>query len=152
MLPTIVRRLGHQRWFARFFRWLVPADRLLARLTRGRVVALRLVPSLLLTTTGRRSGRPRTTPLLSVPDGDAYVVTGSNWGQAHQPAWALNLLADPNATVTVDGRAVPVRARLVTGAERDRLWSLLVAEWPAYETYRRRAGRREIMVFRLERG
>ncbi|MDW5323961.1 nitroreductase/quinone reductase family protein [Plantactinospora sp. KLBMP9567] len=146
-----VRRLGHSRWFAACTPVLVPVDRLVARLTRGRVVALGLVPSLLITTTGRRSGRPRSNPLLYVPDGDAFVVTGSNWGRPEQPAWALNLLADPSATVTVEGTRIPVRARLAEGAERERLWNLLVAEWPAYRTYVRRAGGRDIRVFRLER-
>ncbi|MFB9234363.1 nitroreductase/quinone reductase family protein [Plantactinospora siamensis] len=150
MLRSLARRLGHEAWFAAAFRWLVPADRLVGRLTGGRVVALGLVPSLLLTTTGRRSGQPRETPLLALPDGDAFVVAGSNWGQQHQPAWALNLLANPAGTVTVGGRRIPVRGRRVTGAERDRLWAMLVAEWPAYQTYARRAAGRDIVVFRLE--
>lgn len=130
-------------------RLLVPVDRLVGRLTRGRVVALGLVPSLVVTTIGRRSGQPRSNPLLYVPDGDAYVVIGSNWGQTHQPAWALNLLADPAAEVDVRGRRLPVRAELATGAERERLWQLLVTEWPAYRAYVQRAGGREIRIFRL---
>jgi deazaflavin-dependent oxidoreductase (nitroreductase family) len=150
VLGSLTRRLGHHRWFGAAARVVVPADRLVGRLTRGRVVALGLIPSLILTTTGRRSGQPRRNPVLYVPDGDAFVVIGSNWGQAHHPAWALNLLAEPAATVTVKGASIPVRARLVTGAERDRLWRLLVAEWPAYETYVRRAGGRAIRIFRLE--
>ncbi|MFC7550199.1 nitroreductase family deazaflavin-dependent oxidoreductase [Plantactinospora sp. GCM10030261] len=149
-LGRLARRLGHEGWFAAAARLLVPADRFVGKLTRGRVLALGLIPSLILTTTGRRSGKPRSNPLLYVPDGDAYIVVGSNWGQAHQPAWALNLLADPAATVTAKGVVVPVRARVATGAERDRLWRKLVAEWPPYETYVRRAGGREIRVFRLE--
>jgi deazaflavin-dependent oxidoreductase (nitroreductase family) len=149
-LGRLARHLGHRRWFAATGRLLVPADRLVGRLTRGRVVALGLIPSLVLTTTGRRSGQPRSSPLLYVPDGDAFVVAGSNWGQRQHPAWVHNLAADPRATVTVGGRRVPVRARLVTGAERDRLWGMLVAEWPAYRTYRARAGARPIRVFRLE--
>ncbi|MEV4202481.1 nitroreductase/quinone reductase family protein [Micromonospora globbae] len=149
---AVTRRLGHHRWFAAVARLLVPADRAVGRLTRGRVVALGLVPSLILTTTGRRSGQPRSTPLLYVRDEDAYVVVGSNWGQPHQPGWSLNLLADPAAEVTVRGRRVPVRAEVVTGPERDRLWQRLVTEWPAYRTYVRRAGDREIRVFRLVPG
>lgn len=149
-LGKLARRLGHQRWFSVVARFLVPVDRLVGRLTRGRIVALGLIPSLIITTTGRRSGQPRSNPLLYVPDGDAFVVIGSNWGRQHHPAWALNLLADPTATVTVAGRTVPVRARLATGAERDRLWQLLVTEWPAYRTYLARAGGRDVRIFRLE--
>jgi deazaflavin-dependent oxidoreductase (nitroreductase family) len=150
-LVGAVRALGHRRWFATLGRALVPADRVVGRLTKGRSVALGLrgLPSMLLTTTGRRTGQPRTQPLLYARDGDGYVVIGSNWGQARQPAWALNLVADPMAVVTLDGRQLPVRAARATGADRERLLGLLLAVWPAYETYRRRAGDREAMVFRL---
>jgi deazaflavin-dependent oxidoreductase (nitroreductase family) len=150
VLQRIAGRLGHRRWFAAAARPLVPADRLVGRLTRGRVVALGLAPALIITTTGRRSGRPRSSPLLYVRDGDGYAVVGSNWGQAAGPAWARNLLADPRATVAVGGRVIAVRARVLTGPDRDRLWRLLVRQWPPYETYARRAGGRDIPLFRLE--
>jgi deazaflavin-dependent oxidoreductase (nitroreductase family) len=147
------RKLGHTPWFARIGRALVPFDRALGRLTKGRYVAfgMRDVPSLLITTTGRTSRLPRTNPLLYVPDGDAFVVVGSNWGQDTQPAWALNLIADPQAVVTLKGKELPVRATVATGAERERLWELLVTMWPAYATYQQRAGQRDIKVFRLIR-
>ncbi|SCF31781.1 deazaflavin-dependent oxidoreductase, nitroreductase family [Micromonospora viridifaciens] len=148
-LRALARRLGHRKWFAAALRPLVPADRLIGRLTKGRVVALGLVPSLVLTTTGRRSGKPRSNPLLYVPAGDAYVVIGSNWGQRQQPSWSLNLLAQPAAEVDLRGRRIPVRAELVGGDERERLFERLVAEWPAYRTYVARAGDREVRVFRL---
>ena len=130
---------------------MVPLDRLLSRATRGQVVALHIdgLPSLLITTTGRRSGEPRSNPLLYAPDGDGYVVIGSNWGQQHHPAWSGNLLADPTATVTLAGKEIPVRATLATGAERERLFALLLAVWPAYQTYTDRASERSIRVFRL---
>jgi deazaflavin-dependent oxidoreductase (nitroreductase family) len=150
-MQAIARWLGSQAWFARLFRWVVPVDLAVSRLSRGRLITFGAIPALLLTTTGRRSGRPRTTPLGYVTDGDAWVVAGSNWGQPHHPDWALNLRADPLATVTVDGRRVPVRASLAYGPERERLWALLVRAWPAYDSYQRRTGDREIMVFRLAR-
>lgn len=151
-VAAVLRRLGHQRWFARLGRAYVPLDTALGKLTRGRFVALsgRSLPSLLLTTTGRRTGQARTVPLLYAPDGDAFVVIGSNWGQRHQPAWSGNLLATPEATVTVGGRVVAVRARQVTGDERDDLFERLLGVWPAYHTYQTRAGDRELRVFRLE--
>ncbi|HET6212885.1 MAG TPA: nitroreductase/quinone reductase family protein [Micromonosporaceae bacterium] len=149
-LTSLAQRLGHRPWFARVFRGLVPLDRAVGRLTRGRFVALGLVPSLLLTTTGRRTGRSRTCPLLYVRDGDAYVVIGSNWGRPGQPAWSGNLLTDPVATVTVGGTAIPVRATLVRGADRDRLRTRLLAEWPAYATYEQRAAGRRLRIFRLD--
>ncbi|WFE38979.1 nitroreductase family deazaflavin-dependent oxidoreductase [Micromonospora sp. WMMD998] len=148
-LVSLTRRLGHQQWFATTMRVLVPADRLIGRLTKGRVVAFGLVPTLVLTSTGRRSGKPRSNPLLYVPDGDAYVVIGSNWGQRHHPSWTFNLLAQPAAEIDVRGRRIPVRAEQVVGADRDRLFDRLVHEWPAYRTYVKRAAGREIKVFRL---
>lgn len=129
---------------------LVPVDRLIGRLTAGRFVALRIAPSLMLTTTGRRSGLPRTNPLTYARDGDGYVVIGSNWGRPRQPAWALNLLADPTAVVRLGGREIAVRARLTTGEERERLFALLLREWPAYATYVERAAGRDIPVFVLD--
>ena len=150
LLRRPFRHLGHRRWFAATGRLLVPVDRLVSRLTHGRVTGFGIAPSLLITTTGRRSGLARTNPLVYVRDGDCYAVVGSNWGQTHPPAWALNLLADPAAVVTLRGGRRPVRARLVEGEERERLWRRLVETWPAYETYVSRAGGREIPVFRLE--
>lgn len=129
---------------------LVPVDRVVATLTGGRVVAMRLAPALLLVTTGRRSGQTRTTPLLYAPDGDGFLVVGSNWGGPRHPGWALNLRAEPYATVTVNGVTTPVTARLLHGAEREDAWQRLVRIWPAYQTYARRAGR-ALYVFRLER-
>jgi deazaflavin-dependent oxidoreductase (nitroreductase family) len=150
VLARLASHLGHRAWFAAAVRPLVPVDRFIGRVTQGRLVALGLAPSLMITTTGRRSGRPRSNPVLYVRDGDGYAVAGSNWGQAVDPAWALNLRADPRATVTVGGRVLYVRARAVTGPERDRLWRLLVRLWPPYETYAERARGREIPLFRLE--
>jgi deazaflavin-dependent oxidoreductase (nitroreductase family) len=146
----LLRRLGHQRWFAWVGRRVTPLDRWVRRRTRGRwsLSGDRTTPALLLTTTGRRSGLPRTQPLLYARDGEGYVVVGSNWGQSGHPAWSANLIAEPAAVVDVDGRRIPVRASLSSGADRDRQWALLEQVWPAYATYDRRAGR-ELRVFRL---
>jgi|SRR3954468_11191280 deazaflavin-dependent oxidoreductase (nitroreductase family) len=147
----LLRRLGSRRWFAALGRRLTPLDRGLYRLTRGRwsVLGPNRLPTLLITTTGRRSGLPRTQELLYARDGDGYVLVGSNWGQAHHPAWSANLLARPTARVTIGHREFDVRATLATGAERDRLWQLALRIWPGYAAYAERAGGREIRVFRL---
>jgi deazaflavin-dependent oxidoreductase (nitroreductase family) len=153
-LSVAVKRLGHQRWLAVVGRRFVPLDRWLLRHGRWRSVApsrLALPPSLLLTTTGRRSGQPRSQPLLYAVDGDGWVVIGSNWGQTRHPGWSANLLADPAAEIILDGASIPVRARLVTGTERDRLWQLLLPRWPAYRSYEQRAGGRDLRIFRLAR-
>ncbi len=148
----IAARLGRHRWFSALGRRVVPLDLAIQRRTRGRLGLLRLVgqPFLLLTTTGRVRGRARSVPLLYVPDGVDFVVVGSNWGGLAHPAWSSNLLAHPRALVRERGHDVAVRARLVTGAERDRLWRELIApSWPAYDDYDERSGDREIRVFRL---
>ena len=152
VLAKLARRLGRYEWFSAVGRALVRADRWVGRRTHGRFVALGLrdLPSLLITTTGRKTGLPRTNPLLYAQDGDAFVVIGSNWGQAHHPGWSANLLAHPEAVVTLGGRSVPVRARLIEGAERERLRELLLRVWPAYATYEQRAQGRQLRVFRLE--
>ena len=148
---ALLRRLGNHRWFAALGRRLTPLDRRLYRLTGGRwsVIGRHELPTLLITTTGRRSGLPRTQPLLYARDGDGYVVIGSNWGQAHHPAWSANLLARPAARVTVGDREFDVSATLATGAERDRLWQLVRRVWPGYAAYAQRAEGRELRIFRL---
>ncbi len=96
---------------------------------------------LLLTTTGRRSGKRRTVPLLYVPDGDAFVVVASFGGHDAHPAWYLNLRANPAATVQMGNRLTNVHAEALTGDARDRLWTSLVAVYPGYQKYRTRTDR-----------
>ena len=105
---------------------------------------------LLLTTRGRRTGLERVQPLLYVPDGDRFVVVGSNGGDDRPPAWWLNLQADPAAQVQVDRAHHRVRARQARGAELDALWARLEQSYRYYADYRRRTSR-EIPVVILER-
>jgi deazaflavin-dependent oxidoreductase (nitroreductase family) len=105
---------------------------------------------LLLTTTGRSSGEQRTTPLIHRVDGDRWVVVASKGGAPEHPAWYENLLADPTATIQVNGDTVPVYARVAEGDERTRLWSLMLEQWPAYDGYQGKTDR-EIPVVILER-
>ena len=79
-------------------------------------------PVLLLTTTGRKSGQPRTAPVLYLGDGDRFVVINTNAGNQKTPAWSLNLKANPDAEVEVKGKRTKVRARLAEGEERAELW------------------------------
>ena len=103
-----------------------------------------------LTTTGRRTGRARRVTLYAfeTPDG-ALVVTGSRGGKAHDPRWALNLRDHAQATVKVGREERAVKAREVSGKERERLWALVTGEFPLYETYQRRT-KRVIPLFVLE--
>ncbi|MBP2472960.1 deazaflavin-dependent oxidoreductase (nitroreductase family) [Crossiella equi] len=150
---NVVAALGKQEWFARMGRKLVPLDVKVQEATGGRLSVSRLVglPALLLTTTGRKTGRPRSVPLVYVPYGEDLVVTASNWGQEHHPAWSANLLANPDAEAVVHAVRHQVRARLVTGEERARVWREIVRLWPAYEVYAGRAGNREIRLFLLSK-
>ncbi len=147
----MLQRLGHRPWFARVGRALVPVDRVLQRVSRGRIggIGPSVFPELLLTTTGRTSGLPRQVPLLYARDGDTLVVVASNWGQQHHPAWSGNLLAHPAATVEIRGKERPVTARLASPQEKSRVWPLVLQVWPAYDTYAERSGR-DLRVFLLE--
>jgi deazaflavin-dependent oxidoreductase (nitroreductase family) len=108
------------------------------------------LPVVMLTTTGRQSGRKSTVPVLGIPDGAHLAVIASNYGQERHPAWYHNLIANPLATVAIRGVGKPVRASLATGQERERLWALGTQIYPAWTSYRRRAANREIGVFVLE--
>lgn len=148
-----VRKVATSRGFRRVAPKVVPPlDRAVHRLTGGRVsVSQAIVPSLVLTTTGRRSGLPRQTPLACLPEGDRrWYVVGSNFGKEHHPAWTANLLAHPEAEVAVRGRSVPVRATLLSEDERAAVWPRLLDVWPAYDDYTALSGR-ELRVFRLDR-
>jgi deazaflavin-dependent oxidoreductase (nitroreductase family) len=131
-------------------RSLMPLDRKLLVRTEGRRTVLGPLgaPILLLETTGRRSGRPRLSPLLFARDGDRVIVVGSNFGQAHHPAWTGNLLAEPNAVVVVGGRRIPVTATLLEGDAADAAYRKMVELTPVYASYRGRTDR-VIRVFRL---
>jgi deazaflavin-dependent oxidoreductase (nitroreductase family) len=105
---------------------------------------------LLLTTTGRVSGRERTTPLIYRNDDDSWVVIASKGGSADHPDWYKNLEVHPDATIQVKSERVPVRARTAKKEERTRLWQLMTEDWPQYDDYQRKTDR-EIPVVVLER-
>lgn len=134
--------------------WLIktatPLDRKVLIRSRGRFTVLGPIgaPLLLLTTTGKKSGLPRTTPLLYARDGESLVVAGSNFGQAHHPAWTGNLMQAPRATVTLAGKDIPVHTEHLSGQEAERAYQLMVDLTRTYDAYRSRTDR-EIRVFRL---
>jgi deazaflavin-dependent oxidoreductase (nitroreductase family) len=103
---------------------------------------------LLLSTTGRKSGEPRTTPLIHRTDGDRFIVVASKGGAPEHPSWYENLLADPDATIEVLAEKIPVRATTASGEERSRLWSLMTEVWPAYDEYTQKTDREiPVVVF-----
>ncbi|MFS8200539.1 nitroreductase family deazaflavin-dependent oxidoreductase [Streptomyces sp. CWNU-52B] len=156
--------MSSTRGFAKVAPHVVPAlDRAVHRLTRGKVLlSAQMLPGVILTARGARSGLPRRTPLACMPEertgedagagavAGSWVLIGSNFGRTDHPAWTANLLAHPDAEINWQGRDIPVTARLLSGPEREAAWRALLEFWPPYATYQSRV-EREIRVFRISR-
>ncbi len=106
--------------------------------------------TLILTTTGRRSGDPRSTPLIYGRHGEDYLVVASKGGADEPPAWYRNLEARPQAEIQVKAERFKVRARNASAEEKPELWRTMTAQWPAYDDYQNKT-KREIPVVVLER-
>jgi deazaflavin-dependent oxidoreductase (nitroreductase family) len=137
------------------FSWLgrrvfAPVDTWLYPRMHGLVVSTgpAVLPLLLLTTIGRKSGRRRSVPVLYLTDGDRLVIVASNWGRPGHPAWSANLLAHPAADAEIGKRQLRVRACLVSGDEKMVLWPKLLALCPVWQTYADRSGR-DLRIFSL---
>lgn len=158
--PHAVRRiaapLSRTTWFRRFaVTVLPPVERLVSKISGGRIqLTAALVPSLVLHTVGAQSGEPRDAPLMYTADGKgrAYVA-GTNWAGPKHPAWTNNLLAHPDAAITVRGKRLRIHATLVPDDERDAAWAIMEAQWPDYREYERDSGRiARIFLLRPVRG
>lgn len=147
--PTF-QRMSAAPWFAKVAPKIVPKmDRALHKVSGGRfLMGQMLIPSLVLTTTGSVSGEPRQAPLACMPDGDGWIVVGSNFGREKHPAWTGNLLKQPKAQVSYLGKTTSVTGRLLEGEERAEVWGKLQKHWPVYDSYVERVDR-ELRVFRL---
>ena len=123
----------------------------LIRLTRGRIGGTSLygAPIMLLTVTGRKTGEPRTTPLLYLEDGANLITVASKGGSARHPVWYRNLLAHPDVEVEIGTKHRAMRARTANADEKPRLWSRLTAMYPPYDGYQARTTR-DIPVVILE--
>jgi deazaflavin-dependent oxidoreductase (nitroreductase family) len=108
------------------------------------------VPTLLLTTTGSQSGKPRTLPLIYGRDGERYLIVASRGGAPDHPGWYNNLVANPKVQLQVAADKFTARASTAKGAERARLWQTMKKIWPAYDEYQTKTSR-EIPVVVLER-
>ncbi|MFJ9740589.1 nitroreductase/quinone reductase family protein [Streptomyces sp. NPDC101166] len=148
----LVQKMSSAPAFAKVAPHVIPAlDRAVHRLTRGKVLlSAQMLPGVVLTATGARSGRPRRTPLACMPEegGRSWLLVGSNFGRPGHPAWTANLLAHPDAEISFKGADLPVTARLLTGRERAAAWQAALAFWPPYATYQARV-EREIRLFRI---
>jgi deazaflavin-dependent oxidoreductase (nitroreductase family) len=109
-----------------------------------------LLPTLLLTSVGRKSGEPRPLPLIYKKVGDNYVIIASKGGAPAHPAWYLNLVAEPNCQVQAGRDETDATARTASGSEREDLWAQLAEVYPPYNDYQKSAGDREIPVVVLE--
>jgi deazaflavin-dependent oxidoreductase (nitroreductase family) len=150
LLTPLAIRIGAIPWMPRLLPQIVWTDRLLQRLTRGRLTILDIagLPNLVLTVVGRKSGLPRSTPLLCVPDGDTWLIAGSYFGGPDMPVWVGNLRAAGTATIRYDGEVVDVAAEELEGGDRDTAWRVMLRTWPNFARYEERTDRR-IPVFRL---
>ncbi len=109
-----------------------------------------LLPTLLLTTKGRKSGEPRALPLIYGTVGDSYVVIASKGGMPKHPLWYLNLEAEPECELQVGAKRVSARARVAEGEERDRLWTQMAGIYAPYDDYQKSAAQRTIPVVVLD--
>ncbi len=151
-LRRVVGRIAATDAFRRNGPRLTPVvDGLALRLSGGRwTFSDAVLPVVVLTTIGSRSGLPRTVPLAALRDGQDFVVVGSNFGRERHPAWSTNLLANPEARASFRGEEFAVRAELLDDSERDRIWPDLLAQWPLFDRYAETSGR-DLRVFRLRR-
>lgn len=135
-----------------YARSLHHVDRVLYTLTRGRATFtswLTGLPVVMLTTTGARSGQPRTLPVLGIPVDGRLIVIASNYGQDRNPAWYYNLRAQPKASIIFEGTRRDVVARELGGEEREHWYARGMDIYPGWASYRERAAHRQIPVIEL---
>jgi deazaflavin-dependent oxidoreductase (nitroreductase family) len=138
-------------WF--FSKTLATMDRAFHKLTKGRTSVPQLLaglPVMFVTTRGRKSGTPRTTPLIAVPTGDSLALIGTNFGQTPTPGWVFNLEADPSARVRYRDAELDLVVRPATDDERADVWKTASTVYPGYDKYQQRITGRDIRIFVLE--
>jgi deazaflavin-dependent oxidoreductase (nitroreductase family) len=136
-----------------FQRALYPMDKMMYKSTHGRVTVAGLLgglPVIMLTTTGAKTGKPRSMPLIGFPTGDSLTVLGTNFGQKPTPGWVYNLRGNAAASVGYRDHMVDVTARRATDVETDEAFRLAATVYPGYKNYRSRATNREILAFVLD--
>jgi deazaflavin-dependent oxidoreductase (nitroreductase family) len=150
LLTPLAVRIGALSWMPRLLPQVVWVDTRLQRVTKGRVTVLDLagLPNLALTVAGRKSGIPRTTPLLCVPHDGGWLIAGSYFGGPDVPLWVGNLRAAKTAHVRFDARDHEVTWREVEGEERAAMWQVMLRTWPNFAKYEERTTR-VIPVFLL---
>jgi deazaflavin-dependent oxidoreductase (nitroreductase family) len=156
--PNVVQRAMQAFASSRLGAWmfsklLAPLDRIVHRLSKGRTTlpqVLAGLPVVFVTTTGRKSGQPRTSPLIAVPIHDTLALVGTNFWQRSTPAWVLNLEAEPDARASYQDHELDVTARPATDDERAEVWRAASGVYPGYGKYQARITGREVRIFILE--
>ena len=150
LLTPLAIRVGGLSWMPRLLAQIVWVDKAIQRGSAGRVTILDLagLPNLMLTVVGRKSGLPRSTPLLCVPRGEAVLIAGSYFGGPNEPLWVKNVEANPDVTFRMGGRSREAAARPLEGAERAEAWNHMLKTWPNFAKYEQRTNRL-IKVFEL---
>jgi deazaflavin-dependent oxidoreductase (nitroreductase family) len=136
LLTPLAVRIGAQEWMPRLLPQITAIDNIAG------------LPNLLLTVPGRKTGTPRTTPLLCVPRGDTFLIAGSYFGGAKEPIWVANLEAAGAGELRFRGSDRLFTARRLTGEERVTAWIYMMQTWPNFKVYEERT-EREIKVFEL---
>jgi deazaflavin-dependent oxidoreductase (nitroreductase family) len=153
-LQRLVRRSAATRPLARLYALIQqPLDELVYRLTGGRATLSSWLSGIevsMLTTTGAKTGRPRTLPVLALPDGNDVILIASNFGRPRNPSWYHNLRANPHATIVTGCVSRELVARPLSGADRERCYARAEEIFPPFTYYPRWAGTREIPVLRLQ--
>jgi len=148
------KKLMHRAGMSKAGRWFgievgSRVDPTLLRLTRGRLATTSFFPLVLMTVPGRRSGTPRTVPLVYFTQSEEVILTASSFGRAKHPAWYLNAKAHPEVELAAKGIKLPYLAREAEGEERDRLFALSKRLYAGYGLYEERATQRTIPVLAL---
>ena len=151
LFTPLAIRIGALAWMPKLLPQITWLDKLLQRLTGGRWSILRIagLPNIMLTVLGRRSGVPRSTPLLCVPYLQGVLIAGSNFGGAKAPVWVVNVRAADQVTMRYDGEELAATPTELTGADRELAWTHMLQTWPNYAKYAERTDR-TIPVFYLE--
>ncbi|MEV7398205.1 nitroreductase family deazaflavin-dependent oxidoreductase [Aeromicrobium sp. NPDC092404] len=150
LLTPLAVRIGSIPWLPRYLSQIMWVDMMIQRVTRGRLTLLDIagLPNMVLTVPGRKSGIPRSTPLLCVPYGDDILIAGSNFGGPKEPMWVKNIEAADEVMITFRRRDTAMTVRRLAGDERSAAWTHMVRTWPNFRLYEKRTDR-QIKLFLL---
>jgi deazaflavin-dependent oxidoreductase (nitroreductase family) len=152
LLTPVAVQIGSISWMPKLLPQIVFVDKVIQGGTRGKLTILDVagLPNLMLTVIGRKSGLPRSNPLLCVPYKEGSIlVAGSYFGGPLEPMWVKNVEANPDVTVRFKGKSSEMRARLLDGDDRAAAWQAMLKVWPNFALYEKRTDR-HIKVFELD--